>query len=225
MKHSKIAAMLAMAAGCGLAAAGTPTQGTSILGEYELVEFSSTRMQLELPVEPALTLSIQRGGKLSGFAGCNQYRGTLKSSPLSVGALAATRKMCIDAQTMQLEQQFLSVLGKAVKLERSAPGEISFIDEDKQVLRFKRLPAKAVEKIIWIGPEKKPCTAGVMKTDCLQYKSDVTAEWFNFYGQIDGFDWHAGTSYKLKVREEKIANPPADASAIKTTLIKVLESK
>ncbi|QLI82920.1 META and DUF4377 domain-containing protein [Chitinibacter fontanus] len=225
MKHSIFGGVLVLGAACGLSYAGAPAHTTSILGEYELVEFSSTSVRLELPVDPALTLTIGKGGKLSGFAGCNHYRGILKSAPLRVGALAATRKMCPDAGAMQLEQQFLSTLGKATKLERTNQDEIAFFDEKNQSLRFKRLPARPVERIIWIGPEKKPCSAGVMKTDCLQYKSSPASEWFNFYGQIEGFDWHAGSTYKLKVREEKIANPPADASAIKTTLIEVLETK
>ncbi|QLG87706.1 META and DUF4377 domain-containing protein [Chitinibacter bivalviorum] len=225
MKYSAMCALLISMGGVSLADAASSVNATSMLGQYELIEFSSKNALVELPVEPALTLTISKGGKLSGFSGCNQYRGTLKSSPLSVGAVAATRKMCHDPSVMQLEQNFLSVLGKASKLERVAAGEIVFRDAENQSLRFKILPSKPVEKIIWIGPEKKPCSAGVMKTECLQYKSSAAAEWFNFYGQIEGFDWHAGSTYKLKVLEDKIPNPPADASAIKTTLIEILETK
>lgn len=50
-------------------------------------------------------------------------------------------------------------------------------------------------------------------------------QWQNFYSKIDGFTFEAGYLYKLLVREEKVENPPADASSIKYNLIKILEKK
>ncbi len=45
------------------------------------------------------------------------------------------------------------------------------------------------------------------------------------YSQIEGFEYQPGFIYKLKVKEEKMRDVPADASSIKYTLLKVLEKK
>jgi heat shock protein HslJ len=207
-----------------LMAHGAEMKATSLLGDYELVEFRSPLTQVELPVQPAITLSIARGGKLSGFAACNRYFGRLSASPLSIASLGTTRKMCHDAAAMKLEQTYLAALAQVNALERVSATELVLRDAQQQSLHFK-MRVKPVEKVIWIGPEKKDCVAGVMKTQCLQYKTSSQGQWFNFYGQIEGFDWEAGKAYRLKVREEKIANPPADASSIKTSLVEVLSSQ
>ncbi|RXM38438.1 hypothetical protein BOQ62_17625 [Chryseobacterium sp. CH21] len=54
---------------------------------------------------------------------------------------------------------------------------------------------------------------------CMQVKESAAADWTNFYSKIEGFTYEPGYEYVLKVKTEKIANPPADASSIKYTLI------
>ena len=88
---------------------------------------------------------------------------------------------------------------------------------------------KSNEYIYWVNSAKVPCE-GVGAMQCLKIqKSDTlnSEEWKLFYSGIDGFDYQPGYIYKLKVREEKIdrKNLPADTSAIKFKLIKVLEKK
>lgn len=77
-------------------------------------------------------------------------------------------------------------------------------------------------KTIYIAPEKRPCT-GVGKMDCMLIKTDKGQEnWQFFYNQIEGFDYEEGYEYELLIKETKIDNPPADASSIKYTLVKVV---
>ncbi|MFN4081307.1 MAG: DUF4377 domain-containing protein, partial [Saprospiraceae bacterium] len=74
-----------------------------------------------------------------------------------------------------------------------------------------------------IGPETLPCSAGAAKLECMQVKwSKDQADWENFYGQIEGFEFEKGYEYELLVREKKIANPPADAPGIKYALVKTV---
>ncbi|GAB0157423.1 hypothetical protein CHRYSEOSP005_26980 [Chryseobacterium sp. Alg-005] len=75
------------------------------------------------------------------------------------------------------------------------------------------------EKTFIIGPETADCT-GVAPMKCLQVKEKQEDNWTNFYSNIEGFTYEPGYEYVLKVKTEKIANPPADASSIKYTLIK-----
>ncbi len=79
--------------------------------------------------------------------------------------------------------------------------------------------AKAgVEKTIYVAAETVPCV-GVAPQDCLQIKESPDAEWQRFYDQIEGFTFEPGFEYELRVREEQVANPPADASSRRLVLL------
>ncbi|GAA5082670.1 hypothetical protein GCM10023210_00280 [Chryseobacterium ginsengisoli] len=75
------------------------------------------------------------------------------------------------------------------------------------------------EKTFIVGPETADCT-GVAPMKCLQVKENSSGEWTNFYSNIEGFTYEPGYEYVLKVKTEKIENPPADGSSIKYTLVK-----
>ncbi|MEZ5316227.1 MAG: META domain-containing protein [Vicinamibacterales bacterium] len=69
------------------------------------------------PAAPVPTLEW-RDGALSGYAGCNNYNAAVTTGDLpgdiSVGAVAATRKMCPDAE-MAIEQRYLDQFQRIVK--------------------------------------------------------------------------------------------------------------
>ncbi|WP_326984042.1 DUF4377 domain-containing protein [Chryseobacterium sp. MYb264] len=75
------------------------------------------------------------------------------------------------------------------------------------------------EKTFIVGPQTADCT-GVVPMKCLQVKETPGGDWTNFYTNIDGFTYEPGYEYVLKVKTEKIKNPPADGSSIKYTLVK-----
>ena len=79
--------------------------------------------------------------------------------------------------------------------------------------------SSADEKTFIVGPQTADCT-GVAPMKCLQVKEKASENWTNFYTNIDGFTYEPGYEYVLKVKTEKIANPPADGSSIKYTLVK-----
>lgn len=83
-------------------------------------------------------------------------------------------------------------------------------------------------KIFWVSGMKTECSGGAGKMQCLivhKGKNLDEAIWENFYSPIEGFEFEEGYMKKLEIREEKIANPPADGSSIRYTLIKELEKK
>lgn len=83
--------------------------------------------------------------------------------------------------------------------------------------------AKTSDRVLYVAPFTKPCSAGVMQKDCLLVKWETTSgEWSFFYDDIEGFDYQKGYQYKLLVHEEPVENPPADASSIHYTLVKIL---
>lgn len=88
----------------------------------------------------------------------------------------------------------------------------------KQVSKTKKEVA-ANEKTLIIGSQTVDCSAGAGRMKCMQVKENASENWSNFYSNIEGFTYEPGYEYVLKVKTEKIANPPADASSIKYTLI------
>jgi heat shock protein HslJ len=86
-------------------------------------------------------------------------------------------------------------------------------------------PAKTevapVEKTLFVGPRLVDCT-GVAPQKCMTVMDDPANGYQLFYGSIDGFDFEEGYDYELVVRVEKVENPPADASNLKYTLVKIV---
>jgi len=74
------------------------------------------------------------------------------------------------------------------------------------------------EKTFIIASQTADCT-GVAPMKCLQVKEKESDKWENFYNNIEGFTYEPGFEYVLKVKTEKIENPPMDGSSIKYTLV------
>lgn len=82
-----------------------------------------------------------------------------------------------------------------------------------------------VLQTIWVDAKKVDCY-GMVMMKCLRIckKEEQPLEnWTSLYSSIIGFEYEEGYLYKLNVKIEKIQNPPADASNLKYTLIKVEE--
>ena len=77
--------------------------------------------------------------------------------------------------------------------------------------------------IVNVAGQRAPCT-GVAPMLCLQVRTQPGAAWQLHYSDIEGFDWQSGTEYVIRVREEAVANPPADAPSKRWVLLEVLES-
>lgn len=73
-------------------------------------------------------------------------------------------------------------------------------------------------EILYISPYWQTCS-GVGPMLCMQVKNDPAGEWQLFYDRIEGFQYVPGFTYELKVKQEKVPNPPADASSIRTILV------
>lgn len=64
---------------------------------------------------------------------------------------------------------------------------------------------------------------GVGPQWCLQIKENGNKDWSYFYDEIEGLKYEWGYTYFIKVKKEKVENPPADGSSIKwilTSLVK-----
>lgn len=82
-------------------------------------------------------------------------------------------------------------------------------------------PLNGKEVTLYVGAKQVDCE-GVAPQKCLLTKENMMEEWTYFYDHIAGFQYEAGYEYTLKVRRETLSNPPADASAYRWHLIKVV---
>jgi len=78
-----------------------------------------------------------------------------------------------------------------------------------------------VEKTIYVGPRQVDCV-GVAPQKCLLIKENPEDDWTMYYDSIQGFDYEPGYEYELRITEEEIENPPADASSIRWTLVELV---
>ena len=79
------------------------------------------------------------------------------------------------------------------------------------------------ETTLYVGPTQVDCV-GVGPMTCMLVKTEPDGEYTFFYDQIEGFDYVPGYEYELLVNVEEVANPPADSSSLKYTLIEVVSA-
>lgn len=216
MRMSLIAPTLAAAvlAGCAAAprspVADTPTL-SQLAGEWRQVDAGPAAAKLQIDEQ-----------RLSIRAGCNGMFGpaALENGKLSAKPLAATMMMC-PPEAMQRDAALSRQLeaGMPVKLEQ---GQL-LLGEGKDAMRFEKLPQGEI-KFIYVAAERKPCS-GVAPTQCLQVRADKNQPWQLHYGEIEGFQPEPGVAYRLRIKEVKVDNPPADASSIRWILDMVVEQE
>ncbi|MET4684690.1 DUF4377 domain-containing protein [Brevundimonas faecalis] len=84
---------------------------------------------------------------------------------------------------------------------------------------------QAVEKTVYVAAETRPCSTGVARVECLQVRESVDQPWTLHYFGYEGFEHKPGVEYRLRVRGTPVANPPADASSVRWSLIEILDQK
>jgi heat shock protein HslJ len=215
-------------------------QSLSFIPESQLTPLHNTQWQLitmagQPPVasDPSPSLNFS-GNAISGSGGCNRLIGqfTVDGNKLIINGQMASTMMACPGPLMEQEQEFVKALTTAREYTIMASGDlvITYGDEAGQELRFAPVPhpadaaTKGVEKIIYVAPTQVDCT-GVAPQKCLQVKEGtLDQDWKLHYSPIQGFDYEPGYTYRLRIRETAIANPPADGSSIAWTLM-VIESK
>lgn len=195
-----------------------------------------TDWQLVSPkvAEPQPTLSFQAKG-ISGFAGCNRYTGHSNAEGKLV--IATTRMMCPPTM-MQTEQVYVGFLSQPFQIKTDGKAQqLVLTGKAGDEYRFVRKQDKAADQntaatapvqrpqYLYVSAVRKNCSAGAGQMQCLQVRSSENQPWQLFYGEIEGFTPQPDTAYYLKLRYETVANPPADASAVRTILERVVFSE
>jgi heat shock protein HslJ len=171
-----------------------------------------------------------KGGRVNADSGCNLAVGAYRfeANALVIDQMATTRRACIGAAAAY-ESAFFGFLGVRPLARLEADGDELVLEASGGTLRFAAQPmpsANAVQKFIYVAAERVPCRgAGPTTTDCLQVRERPDQPWRAFYAEIIGFTPEPGIEYRLRVLEDPVVNPPADASSRRWYLDLVVEQK
>lgn len=170
-------------------------------------------------------------GRFSSDTGCNRTGGAFRADrdTLRLGdgkrGFASTLMAC-PPPAMATERAYVDALS-AVTRYRIAGDQLVLRTARGATLTYRaahKPAANAPRKLIYVSAETRPCT-GVAPMTCLQIRDKPGERWQLHYGGIEGFRPQPGIEYRLRIIEEKIANPPADASSIRWTLDQVVEQR
>ncbi|KUM02820.1 hypothetical protein AWB61_06550 [Chromobacterium sp. F49] len=171
--------------------------------------------------EQAILLRIDQQ-RLFAKAGCNGMFGpaALEDGKLRAERLASTLMMC-PPEAMQRDAKLSRQLEAG--MTASLDGGRLKLSDGKDALIFERQPQGEI-KFIYVAPQRKACV-GVAPMQCLQVRDDKSKPWELHYGEIEGFQPEPGVAYRLRIKEVKVDNPPADASSIRWILDLVVEQE
>ena len=174
--------------------------------------------------EPPIELELKHG-RLSVSGGCNRLFGTarVENGVLIVDQLASTMMAC-DPVSMARDRELSQLLNSRPTV-RQQDGRLLLAGPGKQLeLRQQEDLSAAPVRLVYVAAERKPCS-GVAPMQCLQVRDSKDAPWQLHYGEIEGFKPEPGIAYRLRIREVKVPNPPADAPSVRWVLDQVLEQK
>ena len=193
-------------------------------GDYRIDRVVTTAGDVIRPGDPRIGLTVE-GNKVTGFSGCNRFMGavTYREHDIRLGPLAGTRMMCIQNEVSTYEHAILTTLDQVRAFGLNAAQQTVVLrgGQGELVTLVRR---NGQEKVLEVAPQQVACS-GVGKMSCLQVRSAPDQPWTLLYQQIEGFEFKPGVSYRLRVREEAVPNPPADAPATRLILVNVLESQ
>ncbi len=174
---------------------------------------------------PNVTLTIQQG-RLSASVGCNRSNAAFDDDGkrIKLGMLASTMMAC-PPELANLERRFFGFLERNPSYEVADDAlDLSAGDDS---FTFRRLPspsARAVKRFIYVAAERKDCV-GIAPMRCLQVRDEKNDPWRLYYGEIIGFDPEPGIEYRLRILEDTVPNPAADAPSKRWFLDLVVEQR
>lgn len=77
---------------------------------------------------------------------------------------------------------------------------------------------------LWVRSALVDCE-GSAPQKCMQISRSEAGEYELFYDQIDGFTFVDGTAYVLDVKIDEVADPPADGSSQKYSLLAIVSEE
>jgi heat shock protein HslJ len=170
-----------------------------------------------LTIPSAVKFTVTFMGSQYLFSGCNQIVGRFQivdDKLVATGQARTTMKACVRAV------QDVDIAFDKTRQEKPAihlDGDQLLLVEDSGVQwTFKKdlLPSKeAATKFIYVAATTKDCQ-GVAAKQCLQIREAKDQPWTLNYTDIVGFEYVPGIEYRLRIKEDRVAHPAADAPSV-----------
>lgn len=197
-------------------------QAQDFLGKWKLTSII-TENDVVYSMKKAVTLNINKDGKLGGNGGCNVFGGSYEfeePNKIKISGIFSTQMFC--EETSPTENAYFKVLREAHTIEVKG-NDLEIVAPSGSVLRFKREGQSLTETInIYIKPKKIDCEALTLQK-CYEVKYSAKGGWTRFYDDIEGFEFKKGYYYLLEVERTKVENPPKDTSGFTYKLVKIVK--
>ncbi|GAB3630251.1 META domain-containing protein [Pandoraea terrae] len=223
----------------GAATAPSAAKPGDVTGTWQLIRWEGSGEVPALPEGRVVTLTLNDQGEFSGTGGCNRIFGQYSAgagNTLSIKAPAATRMACPDA--MAFEQRYLATLARVTGYERqdnllvlktANTERLTYANQTNLIPNVAgKVPttgSRRTDRVLDVDSRQADCM-GVAPRKCLRVRDAASAggagPWELWYDHIDGFDWKPGVEYRVRIHGEPVANPPADASRMRWTLVEVI---
>jgi len=98
---------------------------------WQLTTIDNDTIELKHPA----TIRFEKGGRISGFGGCNNYFGKseLTSTSISFGPIGSTRKYCMGAPG-EVERRFFAVLQGTKWWNFDDEGHLQIFDDEHRLI-------------------------------------------------------------------------------------------
>jgi heat shock protein HslJ len=184
---------------------------------------NNTKWRLD-PAHGKATLSFQNGRYAA--KGCNNLGGGYKIDGAKIiASQGMSTMMACPPPLEKIDGQLTALLAKNQGFR--IDGSTLYLKGPDGEWKFTREPMpspQAVTKFLYVSAETKPCT-GAGPMTCLQIRENKEGPWRLFYGKIVGFEPEPGIEYRLRIKEDKIANPAADQASVVWYLDLIVEQK
>lgn len=189
--------------------------------KWRLVEIKGGPAAVPSDVPPMLALERSS----YQFAGCNLRTGKLRiegQALIFTESARSTLKACAGTPEA-VDAAFTRLAGGSAQF-RLETNRLTLTGGGVDwVFQKEPLPSKnAKTKFIYVSAFTKDCT-GVVPAKCLQVRESKDKPWTLEYSGIVGFEHVPGIEYRLRIKEDRVAHPPADAPSLIWYLDAVVE--
>jgi heat shock protein HslJ len=183
-----------------------------------------TKTELTIPTAAKFTVTFE--GSQYMFSGCNLISGKFRLEAgklIATGPGRSTMKACAP-EIQEVDSAFTKALMAKPTVHLDGD-QLTLAGDDGAEWTFHKepLPSKeATTKFIYVAAFTKDCTrAGPMQ--CLQIRESKDQPWTLSHINIAGFEHVPGIEYRLRIKEDQVAHPAADAPPVAWYLDMVVE--
>jgi len=180
----------------------------------------------DLKIPPGVKYTVTFEGSQYSFSGCNQIAGRFRLEAgklVTTGPGRSTMRGC-PPEVHAVDAGFTGML-HAKPTVRVEGDQLILAGDDGAQWTFQKeqLASKdATTKFIYVAAFTKDCT-GTAPMQCLQIRESKDQPWTLSHMSIVGFEHVPGIEYRVRIKEDQVPHPVADAPSVVWYLDMVVE--